>query len=81
VSLAGELARAGGRFRAVINVSEQLTGELGDAVAPETGGDGATGAVEDSIATGPNRAVVAGAAGDVWVSIHEGGEVWRIRPS
>ncbi len=39
------------------------------------------GAVEETIATGPNPAVVAGAAGDVWLSIHEGGEVWRIRPS
>ena len=42
--------------------------------------DGATGAVRETISTGPNPAVVAGAAGDVWVSIFEGGQVWRIHP-
>jgi hypothetical protein len=42
--------------------------------------DGATGAVRETISTGPNPAVVAGAAEDVWVSIFEGGQVWRIHP-
>ncbi len=42
--------------------------------------DGETGAVVETIATGPNPAVVAGAEGDVWLSVYEGGEIWRIRP-
>jgi hypothetical protein len=42
---------------------------------------GTTGAVVETIRTGRNPAVVAAGAGDVWVTIHEGGEVWRIHPS
>jgi hypothetical protein len=44
-----------------------------------SGASPTTGAVVETIKTGRHPADVA--AGDVWVTIHEGGEVWRIHPS
>jgi DNA-binding beta-propeller fold protein YncE len=40
--------------------------------------DGTTGKVVETIQTGDNAAVVAGADGDVWSSMFDDGEVWRI---
>ena len=42
--------------------------------------DIATNDVIETIAAGANTAVVAPAAGDVWVSNFDAGTVWRIRP-
>ena len=42
--------------------------------------DIATNAVVETIQTGDNPAVVAGVAGEVWLSNFDAGEVWRIRP-
>jgi DNA-binding beta-propeller fold protein YncE len=43
--------------------------------------DGDTGKVVETIQTGHNPAVVAGAEGDVWASMFDDGQVWRIHPS
>jgi DNA-binding beta-propeller fold protein YncE len=42
--------------------------------------DGTTGKVVETIQTGADPAVVAGADGDVWASMFQGAQVWRIRP-
>ena len=39
------------------------------------------GAIVETIRTGVNPAVVAGVNGQVWVSIFDDGEVWRISPT
>jgi hypothetical protein len=35
----------------------------------------------ETIRTAKNPAVVAGVAGEVWASVFDAGEIWRIRPS
>ena len=42
--------------------------------------DGATGNVLETIPVGQNPAVVAGVDGDVWVSMFDDSQVWRIHP-
>ena len=42
--------------------------------------DGTTGKVVETIQTGEGPAVVAGAEGDVWASMFQGAQVWRIHP-
>jgi YVTN family beta-propeller protein len=43
--------------------------------------DGATGRVEETLSVvGRNPAVVAGVDGEVWVSMYDDSQVWRIRP-
>ena len=42
--------------------------------------DIASNAVVETIQTGDNPAVVAGVEGEVWLSNHDEGTVWRIRP-
>ena len=42
--------------------------------------DGVTGKVKETIPTGRNPAVVAGVDGDVWVSLFDDSQVWRIHP-
>jgi streptogramin lyase len=42
--------------------------------------DGASGKVEETLSVGRNPAVVAGVDGDVWVSMFDGAQVWRIHP-
>jgi hypothetical protein len=58
----------------------------GDVWVPDGAGntltriDGDTGQVVETIRTAGNPAVVAGAEGDVWVSMFDVAQVWRIRP-
>ena len=42
--------------------------------------DGKTGKVVETIPTTGNPAVVAGANGDVWATMFDGAQVWRIHP-
>ena len=42
--------------------------------------DGATGKVEETLAVAGNPAVVTGVDGDVWVSMFDDAQVWRIHP-
>ena len=51
--------------------------DLGNAVVRI---DGVTGKVKETIPTGRNPAVVAGVDGDVWVSLFDDSQVWRIHP-
>jgi hypothetical protein len=39
------------------------------------------GRVLETVKTGKNPAVVAGVDGEVWASMFDAGEVWRIKPS
>lgn len=43
--------------------------------------DAGTGRILEVVPTAKNPAVVAGWDGDVWVTMHDAGEVWRIRPA
>jgi hypothetical protein len=42
--------------------------------------DGETGDVRETIPVGRNPAVIAGVGGDVWVSMYDDSQVWRIHP-
>jgi streptogramin lyase len=42
--------------------------------------DGETGRIVETIPTGKNPAVVAGAEGDVWATMFNDEQVWRIHP-
>ncbi len=42
--------------------------------------DVATARVTETIETAANPAVVSGVGGDVWASMFDAGQVWRIRP-
>jgi hypothetical protein len=53
-----------------------VAGESADErVAPELA------AVTETIKTARNPAVVAGVNGEVWASMFDAGQIWRIRPS
>jgi hypothetical protein len=58
----------------------------GDVWVPDDAGstvtriDGESGEVVETIPTARNPAVVAGAEGDVWATMFDDGQVWRIHP-